>query len=341
MTAGGAVHRSWSGWTARRIPRRILRDDAYAAARPVAGPPGRCGLAAVHRIAPDTVDGPARAGPGRAVPAAARRAGRAPPRLRAGAAVAGGEPPGRRRRRGGGPRRLPDWATCIVGPGGAPGRARLGAGPPGATRSRTSAGSVCGPGASARRAGPAGVGRSTTCWPATPRRAARRRPCGGPWWEAYGTLQLGGDLHRCRPSTHLGRCHPVGGAGRHRPPGRGERGGPARAGGGARSDYEPTGSPSERRRRPAGPHDRPTAAELLEAVGEYLEQVRGAVDGAGGRSTPASPATWWPMVRPRARARPGPGRRPRRPARPARRRRRRRARPGHPRRRARRPDRTR
>jgi len=96
------------------------------------------------------------------------------------------------------------------------------------------------------------------------------------WWEAYGTLRWG-LICVLQASVHLRGDHrsvELAAIGRRASECEEDLlelvAGP--------SDYEPL--PAAEADPPAGPHDRPTAVELLDAVGEHLELLRGTLEGA-------------------------------------------------------------
>lgn len=97
------------------------------------------------------------------------------------------------------------------------------------------------------------------------------------WWEALGTLKWG-VMCVIQASAHLsGASRSVELAAIGRRTAENEEDvlsllfGP--------SDYEPTAAAAASKRLGGAPHDRPTSAELLDAVGEYLAQVRDEVPG--------------------------------------------------------------
>ena len=275
-----------TGYLVVRLRRR--RDDRPQAParrrvrRAPASRPGRAGgraLAAVHAIPVDAVPGldgrrPARRSTARCstrsatpLPAfelafrwleanrpAATGRGRRPRRLPA------RQPPGRTR------------TGC--------GRARLGARPP--RRPDGGPGLVLRAGLAVRRrrSRSAGVGhlRAAARRLRRGRRARRSTPRCVRWWEVLGTLKWG-VICVMQARAHLDGLVPLGRAGHHRPPGVRERVGPARPArpatplaGGARRPQPPA--------RSHRLHGRPTAAELVEAVREWVEgDVRDATEG--------------------------------------------------------------
>ena len=174
------------------IARKILRDDEFAAGRPLLA--AQCGdaLARIHRIAPDVGPRARRGRPGGAAPRHPRRRGRAAPGVRAGLPVARPPPPRRRRRAGHGrPRRLPQRQPRRRARRAA-GRARLGAGPPRrparGPRLAVRAGLALRGRAAGRRVR---VGRRAGRGLRGHRRARSVDRAALHWWEVLGTLKWG------------------------------------------------------------------------------------------------------------------------------------------------------
>ena len=256
------------------IARKLLRDDEYAAARPRVA--AQCGamLAAIHRIPVDAV---ARAlgDATRSTRCSARSTRSASPTRPSSSALRwldahrpdGGRTVGRARRL---PHRQPHGR-----PGAASWPCSTGSSPTSATRSRTSAGSACGRGASATTTKPAGgFGAREELWAAYEAAGgAPVDPDAARWWEIYGTLRWGVICIIQAASHRLGltRSMELAAIGRRTCenehdvlallPGRPA---PARR--------RPTTAPAATGRRAAfAPHDGPSAAELAEAVREWLE----------------------------------------------------------------------
>ena len=287
-------HRRHGGDPARRrdhrpqaAPRRRVGHRTRAARRPGAArrwPPSTpCPV--------DAVDGLTTPDPLRQYTRRARRA-RASPTPPSSWACAGWRPTGPRRPDvGGGPRRPPRSATCWSTTTGC-GRSSTGSWPTSATRSRTSAGSACGPGGSARPLPAGGVATREGLVEAYEAARADASTRGPPLVGGAGHPQVGRHLH------HAGleppeRRHPIGGAGHHRPPGLRERvgrAGPA-AGGAADARRDPPSRPPG-----ASLHDRP-----------HARRAGGGGAGVGGRRRARRHRGAAGVPRPGGRQRPGDG----------------------------------